>query len=88
MAPAMQAPGDAGSMDPAVSENTGAVKYNLAIEVPPGPGGLQPSLGIQYSSRRRSDGPYGVGWDLPLGEIHCSSRFGVPVLRLHELRGP
>jgi RHS repeat-associated protein len=74
---AMPAPGGAEPRDPAVAENTGEAKFRIPIEVPPGPGGLTPGLTLQYSSRR-GDGPYGVGWNLELGEVRCSTRFGVP----------
>ena len=74
---AMPLPGDGGSADPAVGESTGAANFRIPIRVPPGPGGLAPDLSLRYSSRR-GDGPYGVGWDLDLGEIRCSTRFGIP----------
>jgi len=74
---ALPAPGGEGPTDPAVIENTGAASHRIAIQVPPGPGGLTPSLALRYSSRH-GDGPYGVGWKLELGEIRCSPRFGVP----------
>ena len=73
----MPGPGDAGPTDPAVSQGTGSANFRIPIEVPPGPGGLTPSLALTYSSLR-SDGPYGIGWDLDLGEIRCSTRFGIP----------
>jgi RHS repeat-associated protein len=62
---------------PRVDESGGDARLHIPIEVPPGPGGLAPELGLHYSSRR-GDGIFGVGWDLPLGEIRCSARFGVP----------
>jgi RHS repeat-associated protein len=74
---AMPGPGDAGPTDPAVSQSTGSANFRISIEVPPGPGGLVPNVALTYSSLR-SDGPYGVGWDLDLGEIRCSTRFGIP----------
>ncbi|HIK85696.1 MAG TPA: hypothetical protein EYG08_11340 [Myxococcales bacterium] len=76
-AQAMLVPGDTTPMDPAVDKNTGAARFSIPIQVPPGPGGLAPDLSLRYSSHR-SDGPYGVGWGLDLGEIGCSQRFGVP----------
>ena len=74
---AMPGQGDEWPTDPAVTQSTGAVKFRIPIEVPPGPGGLAPNIALTYSSLR-SDGPYGVGWDLDLGEIRCSTRFGIP----------
>ena len=63
--------------DSIVSENGGTAHYRIPIDVPPGPGGLAPGLALTYSSRG-GDGPYGLGWELALGEIRCSFRFGVP----------
>ncbi len=60
----------------AVSESSGAARLQIPIDVPPGPG-LEPKLALTYSSQA-GDGPFGVGWDLHLGEIRCSIRFGVP----------
>jgi len=74
---AMPAPGDEGPTDPAVIDNTGAARFRIPIEVPPGPGGFAPNLELAYSSRS-GDGPYGVGWTLGIPEIRCSDRFGVP----------
>ena len=71
------APSDDGPTEPGVTENTGEATFQIPIQLPPGPGGLIPNVTLRYSSRR-GDGPYGVGWNLDLGEIHCSTRFGIP----------
>jgi len=63
--------------DSTVVGNTGSARWTIPIEVPPGPGGLAPKLTLVYSSRA-GDGPFGVGWTLPLGEVSCSVRHGVP----------
>ncbi|MEM7234378.1 MAG: SpvB/TcaC N-terminal domain-containing protein, partial [Planctomycetota bacterium] len=60
-----------------VSESSGALGYAIKIDVPPGPGGLVPSLSVNYSSHA-GDGLAGIGWDVSTSMIECSRRFGVP----------
>ena len=60
-----------------VEERDGSATLRLPIDVPPGPGGLEPRLSFDYSSAR-GNGPLGVGWGLTLGEIRCATRRGVP----------
>ena len=62
-----------------VSGFTGAAAYNFSIEVPPGPGGLQPSLSLSYnsqtvdgSSSRGQASWVGMGWSLDTGYIQRS----------------
>ncbi len=74
---AMPAPGDTDATESLVQETTGAAQLRVPIEVPPGPGSFAPQLALTYSSHGR-DGPFGVGWDLPLGEVSCDFRLGVP----------
>ena len=50
-------PGDA-SVD-----NTGSASYSMPLAVPPGTAGIQPSLGITYSSRG-GNGALGIGFTL------------------------
>ena len=59
-----------------VSSFTGAATYSLPITVPPGPGGLQPSVTINYNSQvvdaatlRKQASWVGMGWSLDLGAI-------------------
>jgi RHS repeat-associated protein len=59
-----------------VSTFTGAATYNLPIQVPPGPGGLQPSLELSYNSQivdaatsRTQASWVGMGWSLDTGYI-------------------
>ncbi|MDW8278028.1 MAG: SpvB/TcaC N-terminal domain-containing protein, partial [Anaerolineales bacterium] len=59
-----------------VSNFTGAATYSYPIEVPPGPGGLQPSLSLNYNSQvvdqsvaKTQASWVGMGWSLDAGSI-------------------
>ena len=59
-----------------VSTFTGAASYSLPLEVPAGPGGLQPSLTLSYNSQvvdqatTNSQASWvGMGWSLETGAI-------------------
>ena len=60
-------------MDPT---NTGAASTAVPIEVVPGRGGIAPQLALSYSSSKGNDW-IGVGWDLSMGEIQRSTKYGV-----------
>jgi RHS repeat-associated protein len=60
-----------------IDEGRGEARLSVPIEVPPGPGGLAPRLSLEYSSGM-GNGALGVGWRLPLGEIRCALRRGIP----------
>ncbi|MDA0242268.1 MAG: SpvB/TcaC N-terminal domain-containing protein [Chloroflexi bacterium] len=56
---------------PVASEFSGTSNYSFPINVPPGQAGLQPSLGLSYSSggirgavRQAGNGPIAAGWSL------------------------
>jgi RHS repeat-associated protein len=57
---------------------TGRFGYEVPVEVPPGRGGSEPSVALQYSSANK-DGLCGVGWDVDMGSIQRETRYGVPV---------
>ncbi|HKZ55072.1 MAG TPA: SpvB/TcaC N-terminal domain-containing protein, partial [Anaerolineales bacterium] len=59
-----------------VSTFTGAATYALPLALPPGPGGLQPSLSLSYNSQavdaagsRTQASWVGMGWSLETGSI-------------------
>ncbi|MBI3175222.1 MAG: hypothetical protein HYZ25_15965 [Chloroflexi bacterium] len=59
-----------------VSQFTGAATYSMPINVPPGPGGFQPSLSLSYNSQvvdqstlLTQSGWLGMGWSMDSGYI-------------------
>jgi RHS repeat-associated protein len=56
---------------------TGALTTRISIKVPPGRKGMTPELALQYSSAGGA-GAFGHGWDLPIGHIERSTKWGVP----------
>jgi RHS repeat-associated protein len=79
--------------------NTGSVNYTIALPVPPGRRGMQPTIGLSYDSTR-PNGVVGVGWTLQgfssiercpqtLGEDGVISGIGALCLdadRLHDTK--
>src|SRR5258706_709761 len=64
-----------------VSQFTGAGSYSLPIEVPAGPGGLQPNLSLNYNSQvidqsttQTQASWVGMGWSLETGSIERNTR--------------
>ncbi len=57
--------------------HTGSANFGVPIEVPPGKGGIQPSVQLHYNSSS-PNGILGVGWSLELGSVQRSSKGGVP----------
>jgi hypothetical protein len=61
-----------------VDLHSGAATYSYQLELPPGPGGFQPSLALTYDSgsvdgmkNKRDVGSWvGIGWNLNLGSIN------------------
>lgn len=56
---------------------TGALTTQIPIKVPPGRKGMTPQLALRYSSAG-GPSPFGHGWDLAVGRIDRSTRWGVP----------
>ncbi len=55
---------------------TGTLSASIPIEVPPGRNGMQPDLKLTYRSSN-GYGWVGYGWELEVGSIERSTRFGV-----------
>ncbi len=55
---------------------TGAMSYQIPIEVPAGRNGMKPDIALQYRSSN-GNGWVGVGWELELGSIQRSEKNGV-----------
>ncbi|MBF0479321.1 MAG: hypothetical protein HQL26_07545, partial [Candidatus Omnitrophica bacterium] len=56
---------------------SGAGVFAFPISAPAGRGGMQPSLGVSYSPRQ-GNSLVGVGWDLSIGYIERSTKYGIP----------
>ena len=63
--------------DATVNVFTGQASYQIDFELPAGPGGFRPSLGLNYEGAF-GNGPYGVGWGLTLPHVRRDTRLGVP----------
>jgi len=69
-----------------VGLNSGGLNYSYPLTIPPGPGGFQPSLSLNYSSGSvnenhgwQSTAPWvGEGWSLNLGSISWSQENVTP----------
>jgi RHS repeat-associated protein len=64
-------------IEPPQPNNMGEARVAYPIVVPPGRGGMQPSLAITYNSSG-GNGWLGVGWDLQTPAITIDTRWGVP----------
>ncbi len=60
-----------------VNSIMGAFAYSYPLQVPPGRGGLAPSLALNYSSFN-GNGWLGTGWSLSVGSIERSTKDGAP----------
>ena len=59
------------------SLNTGGASYAVSIAVPPGPGGMQPALSLNYSSGKGA-GIAGLGWQVNFPSLERSLQNGQP----------
>ena len=62
--------------DASVSTQTGALQYTYPIHVPPGRHGMQPSLGLTYSSQAPIYGTVAAGWSIPIPSINLDTSNG------------
>ncbi len=60
---------------PPEPNNFGGVSFSYSIDIPDGRAGVQPSLGLSYSSTG-GDGWVGVGWNIGLGAITRTPEYG------------
>ena len=60
----------------------GTATTTIPIELPPGRQSMTPDLTIRYSSNA-GNGPFGLGWDLPLGCIKRNTAQGPPLDPTH-----
>jgi len=61
---------------------TGGLTVNVPIDLPSGRKAMTPQLALHYSNSG-GPSPYGHGWDLPLGRIQRSTKWGVPTCSNH-----
>jgi YD repeat-containing protein len=61
---------------PETAKSTGIATYDIPIAIPPARGVFSPEISINYKSSRKS-GWLGVGWDLNIGEVRRSKKFGL-----------
>ncbi len=66
------------AMAPPSATQSGAASLSYPFNIPPGRKGMQPSLGLQYSSEGR-EGWVGYGWSLFIPTIDIETRWGVPL---------
>ncbi len=64
-------------IDPPQANSFGDAQLVYPIQLPPGLAGMQPSVGLHYSSSR-GNGWVGMGWELPIQAITIETRWGVP----------
>jgi len=60
-----------------VDPSSGSASTSFPISVSAGRAGIQPSLALFYNSSLKN-GPFGMGWNLGLGDIEISTKKGPP----------
>lgn len=64
-------------ISPPQANNNGTANISLPIDIPAGRNGIQPNLGLSYSSEG-GNGWLGIGWNLNIPAIDVETRWGVP----------
>ncbi len=57
---------------------TGTGNFSVPIFTSPGRGGMTPQLGLQYSTGN-GNGPFGLGWSLPVPMVARKTEKGIPI---------
>lgn len=65
------------SIAPPSPNSMGSVTTSFPIKLPAGRAGMQPSLGVSYSSEG-GNGWMGLGWDMSVPAVTIDTRWGVP----------
>jgi len=61
---------EGGSQGVQTDEFTGAATYSIPIAIPPGRGGIDPKISLNYNSYRKNPNSWvGYGWEMELGSI-------------------
>src|SRR5213080_4098574 len=60
--------------------HTGTGNFTVPIAMPPGRNGFQPQLSLVYSTGN-GNGPYGLGWSLPIPGVSRKTSQGRPRYR-------
>ena len=68
-------------IEPPQGNAMGGANLSYPIEIPPGRGGMQPQLSVNYNSEG-GNGWMGLGWDLAIPSISIDTRWGVPLYDL------
>lgn len=64
------------SLKSSIDQSTGAFTQNIPLDIPPGRGGLQPDLSLQYNSQNTSDSIVGYGWTISIPSIERLNKAG------------
>ncbi|MCP4056852.1 MAG: sugar-binding protein, partial [Pseudoalteromonas sp.] len=65
-------------IEPPSANNKGDAGVSYPIQIPPGRGGMQPNVGVQYNGSQ-GNGWMGVGWDISQSSVSIDTRWGVPL---------